>query len=202
MPMITGLIDPNVAYVLIVATVLLALLAIVVPGTGLPEVALAFCLLLAGYEIYNLGINPWAVALVGLSIIPFLYALRAKRWRPPLLAASILLLIGGSLFLFTDRNGWPAVNPVLAVIVSLLSGGLIWIGVERSVEVMHKKPANDPNDLIGQSAEAKTAVHKQGSVQAAGELWSARSEAPIEAGSQVRIVGRDGFILIVQKEAK
>ena len=182
------LLDPNVAYILIVAAVLLALTAIVIPGTGIPEVGLALCLVLAGYTVYKLGINVWAVVVLALSIIPFLYALRATRWRLPLLAAAILLLIGGSVFLFTNKEGWPVVNPMLAGIVSVLSGGFIWISVERSIAAMHKHPVHDPNALIGQIAEAKTAIHADGSVQAGGELWSARSEKPIKAGSVVRIV--------------
>jgi len=31
----------------------------------------------------------------------------------------------------------------------------------------------------------------------AGELWSARSDKPIPAGSRVRVVSREGFVLII-----
>jgi membrane-bound serine protease (ClpP class) len=195
------LLDPNVAYVLIVAAVLLALTAIVLPGTGIPEVGLAFCLILAGYIVYKLGVNPWAVIVLALSIVPFVYALRATRLRPLLLLAAILLLVGGSIFMFTNEAGWPIVNPVLAVGVSVLSGGFIWIAVERSIVAMHRHPDHDLDTLIGQSAEAKTAIHADGSVQADGELWSARSEKPIKAGSAVRIVAREGFVLVVEQES-
>jgi len=196
------LIDPNVAYVLIVAAALLGLAAIIIPGTGLPEVALTFCLILAGYAVYKIGINPWAVVVLISSIVPFLYAIRAKMGRMPLLAATILLLIGGSVFLFTDKNGWPAVNPVLAGIVSLVSGGFIWISVERTFAAMQRRPANDPDALIGQSGEAKTKIHAEGTAQIGGELWSAHSEKPIEAGSVVRVIARDGFVMIVEKTIK
>jgi membrane-bound serine protease (ClpP class) len=196
------LLDPNVAYVLIVTAVLLALTAIVLPGTGIPEVGLAFCLVLAGYIVYKLGVNPWAVIVLALSIVPFVYALRATRWRLLLLLAAILLLVGGSVFLFTNESGWPIVNPVLAGVVSLVSGGFIWIAVERSIVAMHRRPDHDLDTLIGQSAEAKTAIHADGSVQADGELWSARSEKPIKAGSAVRIVAREGFVLVVEQESK
>jgi len=196
------LLDPNVAYVLIVAAVLLALTAILLPGTGIPEVGLALCLVLAGYIVYKLGINAWAVVVLALSIVPFLYALRATRWRLPLLAAAILLLIGGSVFLFTNKEGWPVVNPLLATIVSLISGGLIWIGTERSIAAMNREPVHNPDDLIGQIGEARTGIHSDGSVQVDGELWSARSEKPIKTGSAVRVLRREGFILVVEKESE
>jgi membrane-bound ClpP family serine protease len=51
--------------------------------------------------------------------------------------------------------------------------------------------------LIGQTGEAKTRVREEGSVQVAGELWSARSDKPVPAGSRVRVVSREGFVLVV-----
>lgn len=196
------LLNPNIAYVLIVASVLLALVAIITPGTGVAEVLLVFCLMLAGYQVYHLGINAWAVTILLLSLFPFFMAIRSKRWRLHMLAATILLLVGGSLFLFTNAQGWPSVDPVLAAIVSLVSGGFVWVGVERSLAAMQKRPMQDPDALVGQEGEAKTEVHAKGSVQVDGELWSARSETLIEAGSLVRVVQRDGFVLVVEKQSK
>lgn len=198
------LLDPNVAYALIVATALLALVAIIIPGTGLPEIGLLFCLTLAGYEVYQLGvqgevINAWALAVLILSVIPFVLSIRATKWRWPLLVATILLMVAGSIFLFTKEGGWPTVNPVLAGFISLLNAGLVWFGVNRTVIAMHKQPIHDPDKLIGQTGETRTEVHEEGSVQVAGELWSARSEKPIKTGSAVRVLKRDGFVLVVEK---
>ena len=38
-------------------------------------------------------------------------------------------------------------------------------------------------------------------VQVAGELWSAKSDKAISAGSPIRVIRRDGFVLIVEKNA-
>ena len=54
--------------------------------------------------------------------------------------------------------------------------------------------------LVGQVGEAKTRIHEEGSVQVAGELWSAGSKSPIPAGRQVKVTARDGFILEVESE--
>jgi membrane-bound ClpP family serine protease len=37
-------------------------------------------------------------------------------------------------------------------------------------------------------------------VYVAGEMWSARSDQSIPAGSSIRVVRREGFILVVEKE--
>ena len=195
-------IDPNIAYIFIVAAALLALATTIAPGTGLPETGMLICLGVAWYELAGLQPNLWALLLVALSLVPFFGALRVKQLRLLLLAISILLLTGGSTFLFVDQKGWPAVNPFLAGVVSILSGGFLWFAVERVVHVQGEKPINDPDALVSKIGEARTPILNAGSVQVGSELWSARSETPIPAGSAVRILKREGFILIVEKVSK
>jgi membrane-bound serine protease (ClpP class) len=193
------LLNPNVAYVLTVATAMLALAAIVIPGTGIPEIGMMICMGLASYSIYSLGINGWALVVAAASVIPFVFALRAKTFRLPLLAGCILMLIGGSVFLFVDEKGWPTVNPILAAVISILCGGFIWFATERVLMAQKARPSIDPDALVGKVGEARTKIEAEGSAQVGGELWSARSEKPIEAGSPIRVIQREGFVLIVEK---
>jgi membrane-bound ClpP family serine protease len=195
------LLDPNVAYLLLVAGVMLGLLALISPGTGLIEIGALFCLVLAGYGMFNLNTNLWALILLVLSVIPFFLALRGRRQKL-YLTLSILGVIGGSVFLFRNAAGWPAVNPFLASLVSLLAGGFLWLAADKSLEAHHVRPRHDLDYLAGLTGETKTAVHEDGSVQVAGELWSARSQAPIPAGARVRVVGREGFVLRVEQLAE
>ncbi len=193
------LLNPNVAYLFLVLGLLLGMMAIVVPGTGMLEVGAFFCLALAGYAVYFLSLNLWALLVLVLSAFPFLYAIR-RPGREGFLALAVLGVVIGSLFLF-PTDGWqPAVHPLLATVTSLLSGGFLWIAIRKTLQAYHRRPAHDLEALIGQVGEAKTDVHEEGTVQVAGELWSARSEKRIRAGSAVRVIGREGFVLIVEQE--
>ncbi|MCX6067309.1 MAG: hypothetical protein NT121_16395 [Chloroflexi bacterium] len=196
------LLSPDIAYVLIVGVAMLMLASIVVPGTGFAEIGLVVCLGLAGYAVYHIGINIWALIVAALSIVPFLFAVRMKNLRLALLGLSMVLLIGGSIFLFVDEKGWPTVNPLLAVIVSIISAGFIWIAVDRVLAIQGSRPSNDLQALIGKVGEARTEIKTDGSVQVGGELWSARSEKPISAGSPVRVIDREGFVIVVEKISK
>jgi len=192
------LLDPNVAYLILLGGVLLAMLALAAPGTGLFEVGAFFCIALAGYAIYHLSFNWWALVLLALSIVPFVYAIQKPK-RELYLALSILLLVVGSVFIFPRTEGQAVVNPTVAIVASGLVAGFLWLAVRKSLDASHAKPSHNLEELVGQIGEAKTKVHDDGSVQIAGELWSARSEKPIAAGNSIRVVKREGFVLIVEK---
>jgi membrane-bound ClpP family serine protease len=178
--------------------VVLGFLALVTPGTGLFEVGAFFCILLAGYAVTILSFNWWALFLLVLSIVPFLYAIQKPK-RELYLALSMLLLVVGSVFMFPSRERLFAVNPAVAIAASGLVIAFLWIAVRKSVEAAGVRPLHDPDGLVGQVGEARTDVQEDGSVQVAGELWSARSEGLIPKGSPVRVVRRDGFVMIVEK---
>jgi len=193
------LLDPNIAYLILLGGVLLAMLALAAPGTGFLEIGAFFCIALAGYAIYNLSFNWWALILLALSVIPFIYAIQRPK-RELYLGLSILLLVVGSVFMFPRTAGQAIVNPIVAIMASGLVAGFLWIAVRKSVEAASVRPSHDLEGLVGQIGEARTKVDEDGSVQVAGELWSARSDKPITAGSPIRVVRRDGFVLIVEKD--
>jgi membrane-bound serine protease (ClpP class) len=192
------LLNPNVVYIVLMAGALLALLAVATPGTGLLELGALFLLAGAGYGLYTLSCNWWALLLMALSTIPFAYSLQKSK-REPFLVLAILMLIAGSIFIFPRTNVHPGVNLFLALGVSVLVGGFLWIAARKTVEAAKLKPVHNLGELVGQVGETKTRVHAEGSVQVAGELWSARSDSPIPAGELIRVIKREGFILVVEK---
>ena len=194
------LLDPNLAYLLLLLGTLLGLLALVTPGTGGLEIGAFFCLLLAGYAVTQLEFNLWALILLILSVVPFIYSIRQKG-REAFLALAILGLVIGSAYLFLGENWWvPGVNPILAAAASIIYAAFVWLVVRKSIQAILAPPTHDLASLVGQVGEAKTRIHEEGSVQVAGELLSARSETPIPAGKMVKVLARNGFILEVEAE--
>jgi membrane-bound serine protease (ClpP class) len=193
------LLNPNIAYILLVLGSILLLMAIVTPGTHLMEGGAFLLLVLAGYAIYQLGFNLWALIVLVLSLIPFVYAIQKPK-RERFLALSLVGIIVGSVYLFPSGGWLPAVNPFLAVIVSALTAGFLWLIVRKGIQAHHARPLQDLSTLIGKTGQARTEVHESGSVQMAGELWSARSEKSIPVGTRVRVVSREGFVLVVERD--
>jgi membrane-bound serine protease (ClpP class) len=55
-----------------------------------------------------------------------------------------------------------------------------------------------PETLIGGSGRAITDCRPEGMVRVRGEDWRARCDAGVAAGHQVRVVGRDQLLLLVE----
>jgi membrane-bound serine protease (ClpP class) len=52
--------------------------------------------------------------------------------------------------------------------------------------------------LLGAEGEAVSWQEDEGRVRIQGEVWLARAAGPLQPGSRVKVVGRDGLILIVE----
>src|SRR5574341_834256 len=107
------LLNPNIAYLVLVAGTFFILMAIIMPGTGIPEVLGIFSLVFAGYAVYHLSLNWWALVVLLLSLVPFFFAIRGPRrgiWLP----VAIVGMTVGSVFFFPAQDGLISVNPLLA----------------------------------------------------------------------------------------
>ncbi|HSR47042.1 MAG TPA: NfeD family protein [Anaerolineales bacterium] len=188
----------NVFYLCLVLGVWTAAMAVATPGTGFLE---AFSLvLLAGAAIGMLvwPVNPLAFIPLVLGVAALIYSVVRRRPSAWWVLGSAALLSLGSIFLYENASGGPAVEPVLAILMTTLTVLFFWFGVRRGIEVQLAAPTVDAEIVVGQVGEARSPVHRSGTVYVGGELWSARSESPIQRGQRVRVVGLDGLIVDVE----
>ncbi len=192
------LMDPNVAYVLLVIGLVLGILSLFSPGTGLLEIGALFAIVLAGIGALSLRINPWALVLLIGGVVPFYLALRRSRhWI--FLVLTIVAVIAGSVLLFETAEGKPAVNFWLALVTSLIVIPILWVVGRKGIEAIARRKDFDLSRLITAVGEARTDVYKDGTVYLMGEEWSAWSEEEIPAGSKVRVLRREGLLLQVER---
>jgi membrane-bound serine protease (ClpP class) len=193
------LIDPNVAYVLLVFGFLVALLALFAPGTGILELIALAILGLAGYGIANLNLNWWAPLIMLAGMAPFAISFRRqRRTRILLIALASLAFVIGSTLLFRGKGWQSAVHPALPILLTPIVVGLTWIIAAKSIQAVEARPMFDLSQLVGMVGRANTDIRGQGSVHVNGEDWSATSSRFIPAGSQVRVTRRSGLVLEVE----
>jgi membrane-bound serine protease (ClpP class) len=194
------LVNPDVAYLLIVTAVMLFILTAVKPQSTLLKVGMVMCLGAAGYEFSQLYGSVWALLVVAFSPAPFLVAMRQPRPNSLLAIITIAMLTVGSVFLFWTANGQLYIMP-LAGLVAIFCGRSIWILFLRLRDTRRTRLSDNPESLIGLIGTVHSSIEKfdTGSVELEGELWVARSDQPISTGSMVRIVHFDGLVLTVEK---
>lgn len=194
------LLIPGVSYLFIVGGFLMAILALFAPGTGVIEFSAIVVLLLGGYGVISQPINMWALIILLVGVFPFILAVR-KSGNVVFLVISIAALVIGSAYVFPTTVWWqPAIHPALALIVSIMAGGFMWIVARKGMEAIAIKPHNKLEELVGATGETQTEIdHISGSVYVAGENWSAHSAVPIPANTRIKVINREGFILTVEQ---
>ena len=192
-----SIIDPNLAFVLLVGGFVLSVLAILTPGTGVIEIGGIFALVVAGYGVISNPSNLWAFIFIA-PFFPFILIYR-KNKKNLFLTLAIVFLNVGCYTLFRKEGGGFSVSIILAIVVALVDAPILWFIVKRITEALDKAPVFNPSHIIGKIGEARTNISPEGTVYADGEEWTARSDHSIFKGQKVRVTAIDGLTLSVEE---
>jgi membrane-bound serine protease (ClpP class) len=187
--------SPQLAYLLLVLGLLLIVFEFFSAGIGLASLTGAGSLVLSAYGLGALGARPLALALVALAIFGFSVDVQAGAPRVWTVIGTVALLLGSWLLFPADRRvGWPAIVVVLIGTVLFMVRGMV-----SMVRARFSTATIGRESMIGEQAEATTAIDPEGMVRLRGALWRARVNraTPIAVGDPVRVVGIDGLVLEV-----
>jgi membrane-bound serine protease (ClpP class) len=193
---LTYLMDPNVAFILL-AVGALALYAefnhpgAVVPGT----VGIIFILLAA----FALNLLPTRFAALVLILAAFLlFAAEAKFASHGVLTiGGIVLLTLGGLLLVDSPIPEMRVHFLTALAVSIPLGFITAFLMSIALKARRNKVVTGTQGLVGETGVAQTALSPQGKVFVHGELWDAVSSSPLPVGQLVVVRQVDGLTLTV-----
>ncbi len=193
--------NPNVAYLLLVAGLLMLLVAVTTPGTGIAEVSAIVILALSAVGLINLSANFSGVMLVIVGFLLFGIDVTATAHGALTLGGAVAILFG-SLLLFPNREGGQGLSGWLIGGVTLGTAAFSALAVSALLRVRQQKGV-DPaaQNLIGVRGVIKTAVTppNTGTAQISGQLWTIRADEPIESGMNVEVIDRQGLTLKVKK---
>lgn len=192
------LLDPNVAYVILVVGLVLAVLAVIAPGTGLLEVGALVFIGMAVYSMINLPVSIWALGLLFLGALPLAWAIKHPTQKRYMIITLAILVIS-TYFTFKSPQGYSAVNILLAAITSLITITLLWVVGRKSLETLRMQSNQEKKNPVGKTGESKTEVFKEGTVYVEGEDWTARSREKIAAGRKIKVIRQEGLFLEVRE---
>lgn len=190
------LVNPNIALLLLVGGALLIYLEFNTPGTIVPGALGTLMVLLAIFALNLLPIRYTAVMLLIAAIA--LLVLEAKFGGHGALAiAGIVCLTLGTLTLVAAPVPELGVNPWVAIAISAAFGGITVFLVRLAVRARRNKARLGADALVGQVASAMEPLVPQGHVLVEGEIWSAVADESVAAGTRLRVVGHDQYLLRV-----
>jgi membrane-bound serine protease (ClpP class) len=198
-----GLVDPNIAYILLSLGTIALIAEFYNPGAVLPGVTGVICLILAFIALGNLPVNWGGIALIGLAF--FLFILDLKVTGFALSVAGAISFVLGSLFLFSpfvpSSPTLPrlSISPWLLVLMTLLLVGFFSFAMTAGLRAQQQKVLMGRGRLIGVRGTALSELAPEGVVQVQSETWTAVAPDLIRAGEMVEVVDSDGLNLQVRR---
>ena len=201
--LLSGLAHPQVAYLLLTLGTLGLTIELWSPGAILPGVAGGICLLLAFFAFQVLP-----VSYAGVLLILFGLALLILEVKVPSFG---LLGVGGIVSLFLGSmmlidSPLPELQIGLRLIVPVtigLSAVLLFL-VNLAIRAQRMRPVTGISGMLDEVGEALTAIEPGGigRVRTHGEIWTATSGQPVDAGEPVRVTAVHGLRLTVRPERR
>lgn len=190
--------NPTIAYILLNLGMLGIFFELSNPGSILPGVVGAICLILAFFAFQSLPINLAGLLLILLALLLFILEVKVPSHGALTIGGVISMLIG-SFMLINSPSPYMKIS-VLVILVTVLSVALFFIfAVGMGLKAQRKKPTTGDKGLIGEIGLTKSRIDPDGYVFIQGELWKAYSDAPIETGQKVKVIGVENLTLKVVK---
>jgi len=194
---LSAIAHPNIAYILMTLGGLGLYFELSNPGAVLPGVVGGICLILAFFALSVLPVSYAGIALIILAMIFFIAEVKVVSYGL-LSVAGVISLVIGSLMLFKTAD--PAIRVSLEVIGTMVAFTLVVVGilVTLVVKVHRSQVTTGAEGMVHKVGVARTAVDQSGKVFVLGELWNARADKPIAAGTQIEVLDVEGMTLRVR----
>jgi membrane-bound serine protease (ClpP class) len=191
--------DPELAYLLFMASLALLYFEITHPGFVAPGVIGAMGLVLSLIAFHKLDVQWGGLALMILGI-GFLVAEVFVPSFGILGIGGVLALVVGSIFLFDPSITGYSLPLSLVLTVSICLGA-VFIGLGMLAMRTYRRGGKnlDAAHLGNQGVVVRTENESSGQLEILGEVWSYESSDHLELGDKVEILSRRGLVYLVKK---
>jgi membrane-bound serine protease (ClpP class) len=196
------LVNPNVAYLLILIGLIGLGIEVFSPGLIAPGTIGIISLLLGLY-----GSAQLPVSLIGVLLLVAGVAMIIGEAHLPtygiLGASGVVALIASGLLLYDTNTSAFDVSPVVVIFVGLLLGGSLAFAVERAVRARRQPKRTGWEEMVGSIGVVREPLDPVGQIFIQGALWRAElagtngDRRQLERGSRVRVESVEGLTLYV-----
>lgn len=198
---LSSLIEPNIAYILMLVGFLGLFIEITHPGVILPGIVGIISLIVAFYAFAMLPVNFAGFLLIALAIIFFIAeAVTVFSFGLLTIAGAISMLLGSLMLIDSSFSGMRISLTIILPFILAVATIVIFLGT-NVVRAHRKKITTGAEALIGQIGLAQSDIDGQGQAFVAGEIWTAVNQTgqPIKKGEKIKVLGVDKTKLLVGK---
>ncbi len=189
--------DPDVAFILMLIGIYGIVLEFFSPGAVAPGLIGTISLLVSLYALAFIPINYAGAALVLIGIALMIAEVHIGSFGA-LGVGGIVAFVIGALMMFPERAPGFSLSAAVVIGAAIASAALILLVLAALLRSRNRPVVTGGEALIGAEGEAVAWEQGEGRVRVQGELWTARANAPLAAGTRIKVVSRDGLVLFVE----
>jgi membrane-bound serine protease (ClpP class) len=189
--------NPNVALILMLIGVYGLLFEFLNPGAVAPGLIGAISLFVALYALHLLPINYAGAALVLLGIGLMVAEAHIGAFGV-IGVGGIIAFVIGAIMMFPSGTPGFELSPMVVAATVIVTASLFLLVLAMLLRSRKRLVVTGKEALLGAEGEAVAWQGRDGRVRIRGEIWRARASKPLKPGTRVKVVDRDGLVLIVE----
>ena len=189
--------NPNVALILMLIGVYGLLFEFLNPGAVAPGLIGAISLFVALYALHLLPINYAGAALVLLGIGLMVAEAHIGAFGV-IGVGGIIAFVIGAIMMFPSGTPGFELSPMVVAATVIVTASLFLLVLAMLLRSRKRLVVTGKEALLGAEGEAVAWRGEDGRVRIRGEIWRARASKPLKPGTRVKVVDRDGLVLIVE----
>jgi membrane-bound serine protease (ClpP class) len=208
--LLEALSNPQIAVILLIVGMYGLIFGFMSPGTYVPEMIGAICLILALYGMGLFEVNVFGIILIIVAVILFIAEALTPTFGILTTGGAVCLIIGALIlpkepFLFNPQSGWFEGFLLTVIGIAVASAAFFFFAVGAVLKTRKRRAKVGGEELIRKVTKAETEINEDGgTIKIRGEIWNARTvnEETIKEGEKVEIVDREGLTLIVKRKER
>jgi membrane-bound serine protease (ClpP class) len=189
--------DPNVAFLLMLLGVYGLIFEFLNPGAVAPGLVGGISLLVALYALNLLPINYAGAALVLLGIGLMVAEAHIGSFGVIGVAGIVAFVIGAIMMFPSGAPGFTLSLSVVAA-ATIMTAALFLLVLTMLLRSRRHPVVTGREGLLGAEGETVAWDGDEGRVRVNGEIWRARAQRPLEAGARIKVIDREGLVLVVE----
>jgi membrane-bound serine protease (ClpP class) len=196
------IVNPNVAYLLILVGILGLIVEAFSPGLIAPGTIGVIALLLGLYGSFQLPVSLAGVLLLVAGILMIIGEAHLPT-HGILGVSGVAAIVAAGFLLYPTNTNALEISPVVVILVGLILGGGLALVVQKAVRARREPKRTGWEEMIGSIGEVREPLDPVGQIFVQGALWRADVTGangdgrPLDRGVRVRVESVEGLTLHV-----